>query len=107
MADVTYDIGEHRRVFDVADEIARYVPDTTQWAVLLMRARKRTTGTAEFFWFDEDVYVSWTRVVGSYGDSDTEIPVQDATAYAPKDILKVPRTGEVMFVTASDPTTNT
>jgi len=107
MAVLTYDIDEHRRDFDVAAEIARYVPDTTQWAVLLMRARKRTTGTAEFFWFDEDVYVSWTRVVGSYGDSDTEITVQDATAYAPKDILKVPRTGEVMFVTASDPTTNT
>lgn len=107
MAVLTFDIDNQRRDFDVANEIARYVPDTTQWAVLLMRARKKATGSAEFFWYDEDVYVSWTKVVGAHGDTDTNITVQDALAYAPKDLLKVPRTGEVMFVTASDPNTNT
>src|SRR5690606_6304580 len=107
MAVLTFDIDEHRRDFDVAAEIARYVPDTTQWAVLLMRARKRTTGTAEFFWFDEDVYVSWTRVEGTYAPSETEIIVQDATAYAPADLIKVPRTGEVMLVTETNPPANT
>lgn len=109
MAVLTFDIDSQRRDFDVSREIARYVPDTNQWAVLLMRARKKPTGSAEFFWYDEDVYVSWTQInnASGYDESATQLVVNDALAYAPNDLLKVPRTGEVMFVTASDTTTNT
>src|SRR5690554_2784969 len=99
MAVLTFDIDNQRRDFDVSSEIARYVPDLTQWAVLLMRARKRSVGSAQFFWYDEDVYISWTQInnAGGYDTAATQLVVDDARAFAPKDILKVPRTGEVMF----------
>ena len=109
MAVLTFDIDNQRRDFDVADEIARYVPDVTQWAVLLMRARKRPTGSAQFFWYDEDVYISWTQInnASGYNESATQLVVDDARFVAPKDLIKVPRTGEVMFVTSVDLATNT
>lgn len=109
MAVLTFDIDNERRDFDVSEDIARYVPDVTPWAVILMRARKRPVGSAYFYWYDEDVYIAWTQINNATGYNETAdtLAVDDARAFAPKDLIKVPRTGEVMFCLESDPVTNT
>jgi len=51
----------------------------------------------------------WTQInnVGGYAAGATDIVVDNATVFQPKDIAKIPRTGEIMFVTAVNTTTNT
>lgn len=102
MAVTTFDIDAKRRDYDVAADIARYQPDATQFAVILMKARKKASGSEEFIWYDEDIYAGWTQVNNGagYTSSATSVVVDDGTVYKNKDLLKVPRTGEVMRVTA-------
>lgn len=109
MAVLTFDLDTQRRDLDVAKDIARYMPDETPWTVMLLQSRKKATQTAQFFWWEEDVYGYWTQVnnVAGYDNAATSIVVDDASIFAPKDILKIPRTGEVMFVSAVDTATNT
>ena len=56
MAYLTFDLDDQRRDLDVATDIARYVPDETPWTVMLLQSRKKATKTAEFYWWEEDVY---------------------------------------------------
>ncbi|TYO95132.1 SU10 major capsid protein [Desulfallas thermosapovorans] len=106
---LTFDLDTQRRDLDVARDIARYMPDETPWTVMLLQSRKKGTQTAQFFWWEEDVYGYWTQVNSGagYDDTATDIVVDDASIFAPKDILKIPRTGEVMFVSAVNTGTNT
>ena len=102
----TYDIDRERRDIDVSKDIARLLPDETPFAAILMRARKENTNTAEFVWFDEEPGGWWAKAEAALVDA-TDIVVDDASLFAQHDIIKVPRTGEVMFVTASDLDTDT
>jgi len=107
MAVLTFDLDFQRRDIDVSKEISRYVPDETPWTVMLMQARKRGTRTAEFYWWEEDLLGYWTQINNSagYNNAATSIAVDDGSIFAAKDILKLPRTGEIMLVT--DVITNT
>lgn len=103
----TYGIDRDRRDIDVSKEIARLIPDANPFLVILMRARKRPTKTAEFYWYDSEPGAWWTQADGGVDDSATQIVVDDPTIFRTKDIIKVPRTGEVMFVTAVNEATKT
>jgi hypothetical protein len=107
MAVLTFDLDSQRRDLDVARDIARYIPDETPWTVMLLQSRKKPTKTAAFYWWEEDVYGYWTQINNSsnYDKNATSIVVDDGTVFRTGDILKVPRTGEIMYV--SDVTTNT
>lgn len=109
MSVLTYDIDRERRDIDVSAEIARLIPDDSPFTVILMRARKKVTDTAEFIWYEEEPGGYWTQINNTtgYTAADTNLVVDDASIFAPKDVIKVPRTGEVMFVTAVNTTTNT
>ncbi len=102
MAVLTFDLDFQRRDIDVSKEISRYVPDETPWTVMLMQARKKATRTAEFYWWEEDLLGYWTQInnAAGYDKVATSIVVDDGSIFAAKDILKIPRTGEVMLVTA-------
>ncbi len=106
---LTFDIDRERRDIDVSEDIARLIPDDSPFVVILMRAKKKVTETAEFKWFEEEPGGWWTQINNAtgYTAADTNLVVDDASIFAPKDVIKVPRTGEVMFVTASNTTTNT
>jgi hypothetical protein len=104
---LTFDLDSQRRDLDVSKEIARYVPDETPWTVMLLQSRTKATKATEFYWWDEEPYGYWTQVSGAQTDADTAIEVDDATLFKPKDIAKIPRTGEVVFVSAVDTATNT
>jgi hypothetical protein len=56
MAVLVFDLDSQRRDLDVSKEIARYIPDETPWTVMLLQSRTKSTKTAEFYWWESDVY---------------------------------------------------
>lgn len=109
MAVTTFDIDRDRRDIDVSRQIARLVPDENPFTVILMRARKKATRSAEIVWYDNQPDAWWTQVnnAAGYTDTDTTIAVTDASIFRAKDLVKVARTGEIMFVNATDTVGNT
>jgi len=103
----TYGVDRERRDLDVAKEIARLVPDANPFLSILQRAKKSNTRTAEFSWYDSEPGAWWTKMTASADDSETTLDVSDATIFRPWDVIKVPRTGEVMRVTAVDESAKT
>lgn len=105
----TFDIDRERRELDVSREIARYLPNANPFTVILMRARKRAANDPELIWYDEEPYGYWAQVNNAtgYTATDTNIVVNDASLFAPDDVVRVPATGEVMLVTARNTQTNT
>lgn len=99
---LTFDLDSQRRDLDVAAEISRHVPDETPWTVMLLQSRKKASKTAEFYWWEEDVYGYWSQINngGGYAADATDLVVDDGTLFRAKDIVKIPRTGEVMFVSS-------
>lgn len=103
MAVTTKVIDRARRDLDVSKEIARLYPDATPFAVILMKARKETTQTNYFYWYDSELVDWWGKVVtavttGGPGDEVT-ISVESNSMFKPKDLVKVADTDEVLYVT--------
>ena len=71
-----------------------------------MRAKKESTKTAEFKWWDEEPGGWWTKINNdsNYGTNDETLLVDDASIFRAKDVVKVPRTGEVMLVVSTSET---
>ncbi|HHW41263.1 MAG TPA: DUF5309 domain-containing protein [Syntrophomonadaceae bacterium] len=105
----TFTIDRERRDIDVSREIALLQPSASPFTVILLRARKLTTRTAEFDWWEDQIDAYWTQINNAtgYTAGDVNLVVDDATIFKPKDVVKNSRTGEVMFVTAVNTTTNT
>lgn len=90
-----------RRDIDISKDVARLLPDATPFLVVLMRARKKNTRTAEFKWYDSEPGGWWTQTTDAV-EADQQanvIPCTTSNIFRPKDIVKVPVTGEVLFVT--------
>ncbi|HHY44809.1 MAG TPA: DUF5309 domain-containing protein [Firmicutes bacterium] len=104
----TFAVDDLRRDIDVSRVIAQLTPDDSGLAVILMNARKEPTKTAEFHHFEDDVNAYWTQINNAtgYNAVDTNIVVDDASIFKPKDILKNARTSEQMLVTAVNAGTN-
>lgn len=105
----TFDIDRDRRDIDVSPLISDLIPDDAPFTVILNKARKRATDTAEFVWFEQQPG-SWATQINNaagYTATDTNLVVDDAAVFASKDVVKVLRTGEVMFVTAVNTAANT
>lgn len=98
-------ISNERRDFDVSKKIARLHPEATPFTVLLMEAAKQSVDSSYFYWWDSKLANWWGKVTADVSNSATEIPVDDAKFFIPKDIVKVPSTGEVMSVVSIDTTT--
>ena len=99
---LTFDLDTQRRDLDIAKDIARYIPEETPWTVMLMQSRKKATQAAQFFWWEEDIYGYWSQInnAAGYDSVATSIVVDDGTLFKAKDIVKIPRTGEIMFVSS-------
>jgi len=105
----TTNIDRDRRQLDVSKRIAYLEPDETPFTVILMRARKVAATSAEVIWYEDQLGARWTQINNGagYNYAATDIVVDDSAIYAANDILKVPRTGETMLVTAVNSDTNT
>jgi len=101
-------VDKERREIDVANDIARLQPDETPFSVILMRARKKSTGTVEYTWWDSELGSWWTQINSETGHAATvnSLVVDDESIFAPNDVIKVPRTGEVIYVTGIDEATH-
>ncbi|MFP4661945.1 MAG: DUF5309 family protein [Halanaerobiales bacterium] len=105
----TLNIDTDRRDIDISNEISYLFPDATPFLTILMRARKVPVDSAEFIWYDEGAPSWYSRIDNGagYSDSDTEIVLDDSSIFRPKDIIKNTKTGEVMFVSSVEHSTNT
>lgn len=101
MTIMTFDIDRERRDIDFAKNIPLLEPDAAPLSVVLMRARKQAAKSAEIVWWDDELGARWTKInnVGGYGADATTMTVLDATIFAPKDVVKVASTGEIMIIT--------
>ena len=107
----TFDISDERRDFDVAPQIERYLTKNglNKFAALLMKLGKQVTKSKRFTWFDSmnDVWQTQIDHDGVYNADATELVVDDASIFAPKDLLYCGRVDEVMFVNEVNLNTNT
>ena len=105
----TYKIDSHRRDIDIAKDIAYLVPSPSPFLTILSRARKDPIDSFMDIWYDQGAPVWFTQINNGagYADNATEMVVDDASFIKPKDILKVTRTGELLFVSEVAKTTNT
>lgn len=94
----TYDIDRDRREIDVSERIAEERPDESPFMVILMKARKRVTTNSELQWWDDQPWAWWDTVAVAAPASQTEIRVDNASIFAPKDVIFCPRTEEQMYV---------
>lgn len=99
---VTTTLDRDRRAIDCSKTITQLIPQADPYAVILMRARKEATDTAEFIWFDDEPVGWWTKTSAAADATATNINVVDGSIFATHDILKVPRTSEVLRVTATN-----
>ena len=99
---VTTTLDRDRRAIDCSKTITQLIPQADPYAVILMRARKEATDTAEFIWFDDEPVGWWTKASAAADATATNINVVDGSIFATHDILKVPRTSEVLRVTATN-----
>jgi len=98
----TYGVDYERRDIDVSSKIAQLMPDITPFLTILMKAKKQTTTSSQFIWYEDEPEDWWTTLSGSYVAGDTTISVNKASIFSPKDLVKNTATGEVMFVNSVD-----
>lgn len=92
---------------DMSEKIALLQPSATPLITFLKRA-KGNTATAnnpKFSWLEDDIGARWDAIndVAGYNTSATKIVVDTGAIFTVGQLVKVPRTGEVMKVAVIDP----
>jgi hypothetical protein len=103
-------VDTHSRLdINVDKEIKELYPNADPFIVMLLKARKKPVDTIRFEYYDNRPMAWWTKInnSGGYAAGATSIVIDDASIIAPKAIIKIPRTGEEMRVTAVTLGTNT
>jgi hypothetical protein len=75
-------------------------PDIATFTHLLSEASAAVAGRTKFEWPEKDLAPRYDLVTGAQTAGDTTIEVDNPKYFKPGDIVKVPRTGETMRVTA-------
>lgn len=103
----TRNITQNRLVVDMSNDIGLLKPDDAALLSFLKIAKGKTLAASnpKFEWMEDGLAPRWDAINsgGGYTDSDTKIVVDNGAYFAVNDIVKVPRTGEVMLVTTIDP----
>lgn len=103
----TVSVNQSRRKVDMSEKIALLQPSKTPFLSLISRMGKETAHNTQFSWLEDDLQSRWDAInnVAGYNAAAVSIVVDTGAAFAAGDVVKVPRTGEVMLVTGV--TTNT
>lgn len=100
----TGNITANKIVVDMSEDIALLDPDEAPFMSFLKLAKKnvQVASSFKFEWMEDELGARWDAVNNGagYTNSDTAIVVDDGTIFSARDIIKVPRTGEVMSVTS-------
>ena len=93
-----------RREIDYDDEITRYIASAAPLTILTRKLAKKKTMDPEFRWFESEIVSCWDAVNNAtgYDAVATVIAVDTPEIFTPFDIVKIPRTGEQVLVTAVD-----
>ena len=97
----TATILQERRDIDFSNRILELEPEAGPLTVLLKKLEKSTADTSIFHWFESERNPRWTAYAGAGEASpQTSVPVTSGTGsyFRTGDLIKVPRTGEVMLV---------
>jgi hypothetical protein len=93
---------------DIRDTIFQLQPDVAPFITLLQKIPKLRAVDTEVKWFEDDLLGNWTQVNGAVASTtQTFFVVDDESIFQENDIIKNVTTGELMRITAIDPTTHT
>jgi hypothetical protein len=91
-----------RNVVDIAKKIDVLEPDSAPLTLLTKKIDKRVAVNPEFKWMEEESLTKTDQVNDGTGmnGSDTTMTVDNGSRFRAGDVVKVPRTGENVLVTA-------
>lgn len=98
----TANINASQRVIDMADKIFQLEPDKAPLIHLINKLSKQPAINPKFEWLEDEGDPRWDKAnsAASTAASAPSLLVQHGSFWAAGDIIKVPRTGEVIEVTA-------
>jgi hypothetical protein len=102
-ATTTYTILSDQKVIDMADKIYLLEPNAAPLYVLVSKLNKRVAINTKIEWIEDVLNPSWTTLTADVLSTGTSITAADAI-FNTNDLLKVPRSGEVMLVTSAHAT---
>lgn len=107
----TANIEQKKIVVDMSERISLLKPSEAIFFSFLKIAQKdkQVANSFKFEWMEDDLLARWDAINAGAGyvAGDTAIVVDNADYFSVGDIVKVPRTGEVMLVTAINSGTQT
>lgn len=105
----TKNINQDRRVVDMSKNIALLQPSKAPLVVLTKRLGNESTYNPIFHWLEDDLVGRWDAVNAASGITaeTASVVVDNEDLFNVGDIIKVPRTGEVMRVTEIASATHT
>lgn len=100
----TANITQSKLVIDMSNDIALLQPSEAPLITFLKRAmgRSKPAENPKFSWLEDDLGARWDAInnAAGYANNITSIVVDNGDYFSVDDQVKVPRTGEVMLVTA-------
>lgn len=107
----TVNIETKKIIVDMSEDIALLQPDESPFMSFLKIAKKNqeTANSFKFEWMEDDLLARWDAInaAAGYANNITALVVDNADYFNVGDTVKVPRTGEVMLVTAVNSGTQT
>lgn len=102
-------VNQDRRLYDFSKKIWLLEPDAAPLTAILANTRTEKTTDPEFKWFEDELDPRQDAINAAAGHlaTDTTLTVDNGAYFRAGDIVKVPRTGETMKVTAQTATTIT
>lgn len=100
----TRNITQNRLVIDMSEQIGLLKPDDASLLSFLKLAQNKSkpASNPKFEWMEDGLAPRWDAInkAAGYLSTDVTITVDNGTYFSANDIVKVPRTGEVLLVTA-------
>jgi hypothetical protein len=99
----TYGIESSRLRVDMSEKIAELEPDKAPLIVLTKKMKRtRTVYNPEFDWLEQELGARWDAINNAAGEAaaQTTLTVDNGAYFRVGDLVKCPRTGETMLVTA-------
>ncbi|GIO13540.1 hypothetical protein J19TS2_30950 [Cohnella xylanilytica] len=100
----TRNITQNKIVIDMSEEIALLQPNEEPFMSFLKIAKRNTqvATNPKFEWMEDDLLPRWDAInnAAGYDNAATSIIVDNGAYFSVNDVVKVPRTGEVLLVTA-------
>lgn len=105
----TANILQAKKKIDMSETIALLQPSAAPLTSLLKQFKQNTVPATNprFSWMEDDLGARWDEVATAADDTTTSIVVDNGNYFSTGDLVKVPRTGEVMLVTDVNNATNT